>query len=120
MTRTSYVPSSAKIKVIVLGGAGCNAVTRMAREQIYGVEFIALNTDAKHLAVTEGIRQSPQPGGDQGIIKLVDKLNTMVIVPNDRLLTFHDQFVQGIEQLLKGSYEPEIEMPLFSISKIAA
>jgi len=101
-------------------GSAVTRSTRMAREQIYGVEFIALNTDAKHLAVTEGIRQSPQPGGDQGIIKLVDKLNTMVIVPNDRLLTFHDQFVQGIERLLKGNYKPEIEMPLFSIPKIAA
>ncbi len=41
------------IKVIGLGGAGCNAVTRMVREQIRGVEFIAMNTDAQHLAITE-------------------------------------------------------------------
>ncbi len=53
MARTSYVPSPAKIKVIGLGGAGCNAITRMIREQIRGVEFIAMNTDAQHLAVTE-------------------------------------------------------------------
>ncbi len=42
-----------KIKVIGLGGAGCNAITRMVREQIHGVELIAMNTDAQHLAVTE-------------------------------------------------------------------
>lgn len=53
MARASYVPSPAKIKVIGLGGAGCNAITRMVREQIQGVEFIAMNTDAQHLAVTE-------------------------------------------------------------------
>ena len=53
MAKTSYVPSGAKIKVIGLGGAGCNAITRMVREQIRGVEFIAMNTDAQHLAVTE-------------------------------------------------------------------
>ncbi len=53
MAKASYVPSPAKIKVIGLGGAGCNAVTRMVREQIRGVEFIAMNTDAQHLAVTE-------------------------------------------------------------------
>lgn len=53
MAKTSYVPSGAKIKVIGLGGAGCNAVTRMVREQILGVEFIAMNTDDQHLAVTE-------------------------------------------------------------------
>jgi cell division protein FtsZ len=53
MSRSSYVPSGANIKVIGLGGAGCNAITRMVREQIRGVEFIAMNTDAQHLAVTE-------------------------------------------------------------------
>jgi cell division protein FtsZ len=53
MARASYVPSPAKIKVVGLGGAGCNAITRMVREQIQGVEFIAMNTDAQHLAVTE-------------------------------------------------------------------
>ncbi len=57
MAKTSYVPSPANIKVVGLGGAGCNAITRMVREQIRGVEFIAMNTDAQHLAVTEaGVR----------------------------------------------------------------
>jgi len=53
MARTSYVPSPAKIKVIGLGGGGCNAVTRMVREGIQGVEFIAMNTDAQALGITE-------------------------------------------------------------------
>jgi cell division protein FtsZ len=53
MARMIYAPSPAKIKVIGLGGAGCNAVTRMVREEIHGVEFIAMNTDAQHLAITE-------------------------------------------------------------------
>jgi cell division protein FtsZ len=53
MSKTSYVPSPAKIKVIGMGGAGCNAITRMVREQIRGVEFIAMNTDASHLEITE-------------------------------------------------------------------
>jgi len=53
MAKASYVPSPANIKVIGLGGAGCNAITRMVRGQIQGVEFIAMNTDAQHLAVTE-------------------------------------------------------------------
>ncbi len=53
MAKVSYVPSGAKIKVIGLGGGGCNAITRMVREGIRGVEFIAMNTDAQHLAVTE-------------------------------------------------------------------
>ncbi len=53
MSKTSYVPSQAKIKVIGCGGAGCNAITRMVRQQIRGVEFIAMNTDAAHLEITE-------------------------------------------------------------------
>jgi cell division protein FtsZ len=53
MSKTSYVPSPAKIKVVGMGGAGCNAITRMVREQIRGVEFIAMNTDAAHLEITE-------------------------------------------------------------------
>jgi cell division protein FtsZ len=53
MARTSFVANPAKIKVIGLGGGGCNAVTRMVRENIQGVEFIAMNTDAQALAICE-------------------------------------------------------------------
>jgi cell division protein FtsZ len=53
MAKTSFVSNPAKIKVIGLGGGGCNAVTRMVREDIQGVEFIAVNTDSQALAITE-------------------------------------------------------------------
>jgi cell division protein FtsZ len=53
MAKTSFVPNPAKIKVIGLGGGGCNAITRMVQEAIQGVEFIAMNTDAQALAITE-------------------------------------------------------------------
>jgi cell division protein FtsZ len=53
MSKTNFVPVGANIKVVGLGGAGCNAITRMVREQIHGVEFIAMNTDAQQLALTE-------------------------------------------------------------------
>jgi len=53
MAKASYVPNPAKIKVIGLGGGGCNAITRMVREGIQGVEFIGINTDAQALAITE-------------------------------------------------------------------
>ena len=53
MSKTNFIPVGANIKVIGLGGAGCNAITRMVREQIRGVEFIAMNTDAQQLAFTE-------------------------------------------------------------------
>lgn len=53
MAKTSLVANPAKIKVIGLGGGGCNAITRMVREEIQGVEFIAINTDAQALSITE-------------------------------------------------------------------
>lgn len=53
MAKTSYIPQPANIKVVGTGGAGCNAITRMVREQVRGVEFIAMNTDAQALAITE-------------------------------------------------------------------
>ena len=53
MAKTSFVANPAKIKVLGLGGGGCNAITRMVREEIQSVEFIALNTDAQALAITE-------------------------------------------------------------------
>ena len=53
MAKTSFTPNPAKIRVIGLGGGGCNAITRMVREEIQGVEFIAMNTDSQALAITE-------------------------------------------------------------------
>lgn len=38
-----------KIKVIGIGGAGCNAINNMAMANIYGVELIAVNTDKQAL-----------------------------------------------------------------------
>lgn len=38
------------IKVVGVGGGGCNAVNRMIEERIYGVQFVAVNTDAQALA----------------------------------------------------------------------
>jgi cell division protein FtsZ len=53
MANSRFVPSGARIKVVGMGGSGCNAITRMVREQLHGVEFIAMNTDAQALELTE-------------------------------------------------------------------
>jgi len=45
--------SSAKIKVIGVGGSGCNAVSRMVKCKIQGIDLIALNTDAQDLVKTQ-------------------------------------------------------------------
>lgn len=39
----------AQIKVVGVGGGGCNAVDRMIKEGVQGIEFIAVNTDAQSL-----------------------------------------------------------------------
>jgi cell division protein FtsZ len=49
----SQVESFARIKVIGVGGGGCNAVNRMIDEGLSGIEFIAVNTDAQALLMSK-------------------------------------------------------------------
>lgn len=44
----------AQIRVVGIGGAGCNAVSRMVQYGLRGVEFIAVNTDKQALAMSAG------------------------------------------------------------------
>lgn len=46
----------AKIKVIGVGGGGSNAVNRMIASGISGVEFVAINTDAQALKLSNAHR----------------------------------------------------------------
>ncbi|OGN94808.1 MAG: cell division protein FtsZ [Chloroflexi bacterium RBG_13_51_18] len=55
MAKQITVSNGARIKVIGTGGAGCNAVSRMVREHLRGVEFIAMNTDGQALELTEAM-----------------------------------------------------------------
>ena len=43
----------AKLKVIGVGGGGCNAVNRMIRAKLEGVEFITANTDLQALKLSQ-------------------------------------------------------------------
>jgi cell division protein FtsZ len=47
---TAGVPQRFIIKVLGIGGAGCNAVKHLAQQGLSGVHFAALNTDAAALA----------------------------------------------------------------------
>ncbi|MEM5948675.1 cell division protein FtsZ [Spirochaetia bacterium 38H-sp] len=42
-----------KIKVLGVGGGGCNAVDTMIKESVSGVDFIACNTDIQALSLSE-------------------------------------------------------------------
>ena len=55
MSDTPFLPSpihlpGANIKVVGVGGAGCNAIDRMIQSGVQGVQFIAMNTDQQSLA----------------------------------------------------------------------
>ncbi len=52
MGSKAYMDGLPPIKVIGVGGGGCNAVNRMIEEQIPGVQFVAVNTDAQVLALS--------------------------------------------------------------------
>jgi cell division protein FtsZ len=49
---SSQLESFAHIRVVGVGGGGCNAVERMIKEGLQGVEFIAINTDAQALMLS--------------------------------------------------------------------
>jgi cell division protein FtsZ len=55
MAKSIMASNGAKIKVVGCGGAGSNAVSRMVRDHLRGVEFIAMNTDAQALELTEAM-----------------------------------------------------------------
>ncbi len=49
----AYPQAFARIKVIGVGGAGGNAINRMVRSGVDGIEFVAVNTDAQALMTSE-------------------------------------------------------------------
>lgn len=51
-TAQTNTESFARIKVVGVGGGGCNAVNRMIDEGLHDVEFIAVNTDAQALQLS--------------------------------------------------------------------
>jgi cell division protein FtsZ len=168
----------AVIKVVGIGGGGCNAVNRMIDAGLKGVEFIAVNTDAQALLMSDadvkldigrqltrglGAGSDPEVGrqaaedhfitagkgggtgtggapivaeiakqvgaltigvvtrpftfegrrravqAETGIQKLKEKVDTQIIIPNDRLLQVSDEktsmlnaFKMADEVLLQG------------------
>jgi cell division protein FtsZ len=83
---------SSVIKVLGVGGAGCNAVNHMFNEGIQGVDFIICNTDAQALqtspvpikiqlgvTLTEGRGAGNQPDhGEQAAIENLEDVRTVL------------------------------------------
>ena len=53
MKSMKRMESFARIKVVGVGGGGCNAVNRMIDEGVQGIEFVAVNTDAQALILSK-------------------------------------------------------------------
>ncbi|MBI4181678.1 MAG: cell division protein FtsZ [Candidatus Aenigmarchaeota archaeon] len=53
MEAENYDAHQAKIMVFGCGGGGSNTITRLTEMEIQGANTVAINTDAKHLAVTK-------------------------------------------------------------------
>lgn len=53
MNMPHQLESFARIKVVGIGGGGCNAVDRMIDEGLQGVDFVAVNTDAQALMLSK-------------------------------------------------------------------
>src|SRR6266516_2903127 len=136
------VEGFAQIRVIGVGGGGSNAVNRMIQANMMGIEFIAVNTDAQALLLTEaqhririgdkltrGLGAGGNPGvgakaaeenaeelyeilkgsdvvvtkpfpfegnkrrnaAEEGIVNLKQHVDTLITVPNDRLLQVADK-----------------------------
>jgi cell division protein FtsZ len=64
MAEIPFIPSpvhlpGANIKVVGVGGAGCNAINRMIESGVTGVQFIAMNTDQQSLALNKAAVHIP-------------------------------------------------------------
>src|ERR1700753_1980557 len=138
----------AVIKVVGIGGGGVNAVNRMIEQGLKGVEFIAINTDAQALLMSDadvkldvgreltrglGAGANPDVGegaapvdgnvarslgaltigvvtrpfgfegkrravqAETGIERLRAEVDTLIVIPNDRLLSISDRHVSVLD-----------------------
>ena len=94
MAKTIFAPTPAKIKAIGIGGGGCNAISRMVREGLRGVDFVAMNTDAQALALAEAPTR----------IQLGEKLTKGLGVGGDHKLGLKasEESRQIIEEIVEG------------------
>lgn len=118
----NYTDKTVNIKVIGVGGTGNNVVDRMISGGIGGAEFVVVNTDRQALnkskcenkvligeKLTGGIVTKPfrfeganrRKQAEAGIASLSDKVDSLIIIPNDRLKYVTDQKITFSADVLK-------------------
>jgi len=95
MKPVNQIETFARIKVVGVGGGGCNAVNRMIEEGLQGIEFIAVNTDAQALVLSNASTR----------VRIGDKLTRGLGAGGDP--TFGEKAAQessdDLYEVLKGS-----------------
>jgi len=56
-SKNQTLEAFARIKVVGVGGGGCNAVNRMIEEGMQGIEFVTVNTDAQALLTSKASKK---------------------------------------------------------------
>ena len=136
--------SFARIKVVGVGGGGCNAVDRMIEEGLQGIgggtgtgaSSVIARTARELGALTIGVVTRPFTfegarrikSAEGGIATLKENADTLIVIPNDRLLQIVDkraslqdafrvaddvlrQGIQGISELITVPGLINSEMP---------
>ena len=95
MYTASQAESFAQIRVVGVGGGGSNAVNRMIGEGLSGVDFIAINTDAQALMLSDAPKR----------VRIGDKLTRGLGVGGDPDLgrKAAEESSDELQQVLEGS-----------------
>lgn len=93
---TDWTPENSMIKVLGVGGGGCNAVTYMYNQKIQGCSFIICNTDSQALnksnvpikvAIGDGLGAGTVPGkAKKAAIESQDIIEEKILGPETKML----------------------------------
>ena len=95
MHKLSQTESFAQIRVVGVGGGGSNAVNRMIAEGLSGVDFVAINTDAQALMLSDAPKR----------VRIGDKLTRGLGVGGDPEMgrKAAEESADELYQVLQGS-----------------
>ena len=101
----------AEIKVVGVGGGGVNAVNRMIDEKLQGVEFIAINTDAQALMLTDADVKLQDIGYTQVSALTTGRVDVVVGYSNNETVQFATTGFDAVEIPVQDPAEPTLVGP---------